>query len=260
MEGTDCVVINYKTPKDLCEFGQSFLDQDYPSSLVVVNVEPDQADIDIATALVDATAGTYVQFDENCGYARAVNKGTSLGSREIIVAFNADVQLRARALRDCSERLLSVEDWGVLGPMQTDQRGLLTHAGIYGTPENPSFEGNWHKKPTDEHRVVREAVSVAGSAYFVKRSVWEELAECPLFCLACPEAEGAMLVTPHYYEEMFVSLHARAHGYKVIYDGTVEIVHKWHQASPVGGWADRQMPISREIFRQACDIHGIGHE
>jgi GT2 family glycosyltransferase len=249
--GADCVVVNYRTPKDLFEFGQSYLDQDYPSTLVVVNVCPEPADIEVARDLVEMSGGEYAEFDENCGYATAVNHGSTLSDREIVVALNADVQLRGTAPED---------DWGILGPMQTDQRGLLTHSGIFGTPENPTFEGNWHKKPVEAHRVIREAVSVSGSAYFVKRDLWRELTECSLFRRACPEAEGAMLVTPHYYEEMFVSLHARSHGYKVIYDGTTEIIHKWHQASPIGGWADRQMPISRDIFRRACDIHNFAHE
>lgn len=261
--GCDLVVVNYKTPKDLYEFGVSLLESAYyPSSLIIVNVCPEQADVDVAEDLVKAAKGpaVHASFEDNVGYARAVNYGATLGNREIIVALNADVQLRDRALEDCCERLLEEPTWGILGPMQTDQDGLLTHAGIFGSPERPSFEGSWHRKPERRHRVIREAISVSGSAYFVKRQVWDELTNCPLFRRACPEAVGAMLVTPHYYEEMFVSLHARAHGYKVIYNGMAEIIHKWHQASPIGGWADRQMPISRDIFRRACDIHNIAHE
>jgi hypothetical protein len=107
---------------------------------------------------------------------------------------------------------------------------------------------------------VVEAVTVSGSAFFVKRSVWRELTYCPLFTDVVPDAVGAMLPTPHYYEETWVSWHAWGHGYKVVYYGPVVVGHKWHRASPIGGFADQVMAVSREMFRAACDHHGLSHD
>lgn len=261
VEGCDAIVVNYRTAQDLDNFGTSFVGQEYPNRLYVVNVCPTGEDREVAEALIASVPDSkYIEFDDNVGYATAVNTAGALGVREIIVAFNADVVLEAQALQRCCERLLEQDDWGVLGPMQVGEDGRLTHGGIYGTPEQPSFDGNWKIFPTDEHRVIREAVSVAGSAYFMKRKVWDELFRCPEYREAAPSVTGAFLPTPHYYEDMFFSLHAQAHGWKVIYDGTVQITHKWHRASPIGGWAEQQMPVSREIFRRACDVHGMSHE
>lgn len=49
--------------------------------------------------------------------------------------------------------------------------------------------------------------------------------------------------------------HARAHGMPVVYDGTVTVVHKWHQASKVGGAGEQALDADRLIFRALCDRH-----
>lgn len=59
------------------------------------------------------------------------------------------------------------------------------------------------------------------------------------------------------FEETFASYFARARGYRCVFYGAVTIVHRWHSASPVGGWAEQQFPISQAIFRDACDRMGI---
>lgn len=258
----DVIVVNYQTPDDLWEFGESYLAQDYASTLVIVNVVPGVQDREIAQTIISQSPGSmYMEFDENCGYATAVNRAASQTSSPVIAIFNADVILSANSLKKCTEDLQLDETWGALGPMQTNLRGQMTHAGIYGTHRAPSFAGFWLKQPEIQNRVLRDdCVSISGSAYFVRRSVWDEMTACPIFRKRYPDIEGAFLPTKHYYEETYLSYHMHAHGYRVIYDGNVEIIHKWHQASPVGGFAEQQTVASLEMFREACDDHDIYHE
>lgn len=259
----DCIVVNYKTADDLREFGESYLAQDFPSRLVIVNVQPEPADEAVAqTILAEASPDSiYIHFGYNCGYATAVNKGASLTKSPVLAAFNADVILSPGSLKKCTEDLMLDESWGALGPMQLNLRGQMTHAGIYGTHSRPSFNGNWLKTPEESHRILRDdCISISGSAYFVKRSVWDEMTNCSIYRKGYPDVEGAMLPTPHYYEETYLSYHMQAHGYRVVYDGAVEMIHKWHQASPVGGYAEQQTVKSLEMFRVACDQHNMEHE
>lgn len=259
----DCIVVNYKTPSDLREFGESFLAQDFPATLVIVNVCPGAGDRAEAETIIEQTSLTpvYVEFDSNCGYARAVNRAAAITKSPVLAAFNADVVLSPGSLRRCTENLLLDESWGALGPMQVNVKGQLTHAGIYGTHQAPSFDGAWMKMPGDQHRVLRDdCISVSGSAYFVRRSTWDAMSNCPIYRQQFPDAEGAFLPTKHYYEETFMSYHLWKHGYRIVYDGTTQITHKWHQASPVGGYAEQQMIGSLEMFRAACDAHDIPHE
>lgn len=56
------------------------------------------------------------------------------------------------------------------------------------------------------------------------------------------------------------SYHSWAHNLAIYYDGTISIGHSWHASSEIGSAADQQFPISREIFRKACDNHRIPHD
>lgn len=251
----DIVVVNYHTPNDL----ELFLDSlnrhppKCPATLTVIDVEVEPLVQEFAWA---GGAGAAIGVANNIGYARACNYGASRGTHDIIALFNADVAVTAGAIDACHDELANNDNWGVLGPRQIDHNRRIRHAGIFGTHTNPSHRG-WHEPDRGQHADVRSAVTVSGSAYFVKRRVWNELTRCPLYRDIAPDAQGALLPTHHYYEETWCSYHAWAHGYSVIYLGTTTIIHKWHQASPVGGWAEQQMPASRDYFRSACDHHGI---
>jgi hypothetical protein len=101
---------------------------------------------------------------------------------------------------------------------------------------------------------------VAGSALFVKRELWELLAECPTYRGVWPDAEGAMLETEHWYEDTWLCYHAHAHGFSSVYFGQATMIHKWHGASPKGGEVDKKMQGSRKLFRETCDAHSIPHD
>jgi GT2 family glycosyltransferase len=254
----DVVVVNYRTPYDLkkCMETLSAYPPSEPSTLTVVDVASNNRNVAFKSELGDAvTIGT----STNIGYGRACNLAATRGADEIIGFFNADVEFTPDALDRCIEALTSNDDWAILGPCQIDERNLIRHAGIFGSLERPKHRG-WNTLDYGQYSDVRDAVTVSGSAFFIKRKVWVELTDCPLFQHVAPDAQGAFLPTPHYYEETWASYHAQAHGYRVVYYGPVTLIHKWHRASKVGGWAEKQMPKSRKIFRHACDAHGIPHD
>jgi GT2 family glycosyltransferase len=234
-----------------------------------VNVEPLESDAEAAdTALEKIVVPTgYALCPNNIGYAKACNSAASAVERyhiprKTIAFFNADTRLKPGVLDQCHWLLHQNPDWGVIGPKQVNDEGLITHAGIFGTNTKPELRG-WKKKDVGQFNEIRDdAVSVSGSAYFVKRTCWDEMTECPIYKEIAPDALGAFLPTRHYYEESFASYHARAHGWKVVYCGVgADMIHRWHKASPVGGVAEKvYMPESRKMFREACDKHGIDHD
>lgn len=199
--GIDLVVVSYRTPGDLAAFLGS-LEAHRPTvpwSVTVVNVDPLADDKAVAVEWVERhpqAAG--IAFDHNVGYARACNRGAQLGRREVVAFFNADVRLTPNALDECYWALKSDPAWGILGPRQVDDDGRLTAAGIVGTNEAPRHRG-WHERDVGQFRDVRDdVVTVAGSAYFVRRDVWDRLRHDPLYQEVSGGAEGAMLPTPHY--------------------------------------------------------------
>ncbi len=269
--GVDVVVVNWRTPDDLRGFIRSFVEVQFevPCTLFVVNVEPLEEDAAAALEELDNVKVPvgYAVCPTNVGYAKACNMAGSavreLGApRQTVAFFNADTRLADGVLDHCHWNLHQNKDWGIIGPRQVDDDGLITHAGIFGTNDQPSFDGRWKQKDVGQFSEMRDdCVSVSGSAFFVKRECWDQLTECEIYQKIAPGAAGAFLPTPHAYEETFAAYHARFHNWKVVYDGEVSMIHKWHQASPVGGKTERILvPESRKIFRAACDGHGIDHD
>lgn len=204
------------------------------------------------------TKGIHFIFNENIGYAAACNQLASYGSGDVIALLNADVWLTNDDLRKIQRVFNTINNAAILGPKQRDEIGRITHGGIVGTLESPQHRG-WMQPDTDDsaYRDWVECVTVSGSAYFIRRYVWDTLTQCKIYQELCPGAVGAFLPTPHYFEETWCSYHAHAHGFQVFYDGRVSIGHSWHASSPLHGEADKQFPISQAIFRHACQAHGI---
>jgi GT2 family glycosyltransferase len=260
----DLIVVNYHTEKDLEEFllsvpGACSL---RGATLTVIDVETGQARTRSFPAGMGGKApivGRWIEVVDNIGYGRACNLGASTGVNEVIAFFNADVVLSEESIDRCFWALRGHSTWGVLGPRQVDDKGAIVHAGIFGTNVEPRHRG-WKAKDVGQFEDVEEAVTVSGSAYFIKRRVWDQLTNCKLYKDAAPDSIGAFLPTPHYYEETWCSYHARAHEWQVMYYGPVTMTHKWHRASPVGGWAERQMAVSQRTFREVCDAHGIARD
>lgn len=259
--GVDVIVVNYRTPTHLRAFLDSLKEHSpsVPWSLTVVNVDPRPEDVSAGLSLTPWTVPfNHIETLENVGYARAVNTASRHTNQDVLAIFNADTTLTAYALDDCYAALTAAnhKDWGILGPRQVDRRSRITHAGIVFR-HGYQIERGWREPDGPEFRDVREVESVMGSAYFIKRETWNALTNCEIYQSFCI-AEGAFLPTQHYYEETFCSIHARHHGWKVIYYGPVLIGHEWHTSSPVGGQIDRKIrPESKKLFVAACDAHGI---
>lgn len=199
---------------------------------------------------------------ENIGYSAAVNMMASKSNSEIIGILNGDVWMKTEDCLKIEEIFNSNPDIHILGPKQRDENGNITHAGIIGTNTAPRHRGWREYDPEDKlYRDRIECVTVSGSAYFIRRDVWNDLTNNKKYREIYPDAIGAFLPTPHYYEETWCSYFARHLGYNVVYDGSVSIGHSWHASTPRPGEgisrADQYFPISREIFRKACDHIGI---
>lgn len=262
-----CVVVNYHTPDDLHKYVVSWCSQSFEDTeLLIIDVDPTHKEAsDVAEWLAPLMGPydiAYWPMDYNCGYSGACNFAAELVDGDVLAFFNADTVLNDDTLEKCYEAILSRPDWGILGPLQYDSQGRATFAGIFGTNAAPRHRG-WRKSSLDEFRDVRDdSITVSGSAFFIRREVWDELANDERFREMWPEAKGgAMLPTPHYYEETWVSYFARAKGWKIVYYGLAEMIHEWHKSSPLGGKTETQMmPQSRKMFRETCDFFGIEHD
>lgn len=266
------VVTDYHTPTELTGFVESLRSAQVsiPYAVCIEVVEgtaEEKAAAEAFAALLaqSAIATQVVCHSQNVGYNRATNDGVEwlalYDEIDTYAVFNSDCRLRPGVLESCSALLAADERYGVCGPRQIDELGRLTHGGIFGTPSSPQHRG-WHRAPLPgEYQDVRDdAVTVSGAAYFVRRSVWEELSLCPIYRSVDPTARGAFLQCHHYFGETYASYHAVAHGYRCVYNGAATMVHGWHKSSPVGGIGEQNWVRDQGFFRRACDAHGIAHD
>lgn len=262
----DLCVVNYNT-KPLLERFLNTLHADFTTSGKVWNLNIcDNGSTDGSFEWLEENKDNYYIANgwkkANIGYSAACNFMASSTYGDVIGLLNADVWLTSQDLIDIDNIFQSNPDIHILGPKQRDEKGYITHAGIVGSNTAPAHRG-WRQLDVEDvlYRDRVECVTVSGSAYFVRRSVWEALTNDEEYRKMYPEAIGAFLPTPHYYEETWCSYFARHRGYNVVYDGSVSIGHSWHASSPKPGegysHADSQFRLSQSIFRKACDTIGI---
>lgn len=208
-------------------------------------------------------------INDNIGYARAINKMAQNSDSRYLMALNADVWLTTKDVADLVKFMDNNPDVGICGPKQRDEGGRIRHAGIFGPHSIPTQRDFGKLDPNDNmHREVEECLTVSGSAFLVRRSVWEKLAECEVFQdfhrdFLREEAQGAMPNLPHFFEETLVSYHLSAHPEwgKVVYNGEVSIGHSWHASSKKGSRYVRDgFRTGRKAFRHFCDMHNIPHD
>lgn len=258
----DLCIVNYNTLHLLKRFLTTLHSDaaDYPDLWRIFIA--DNGSVDGSKEWLFANGSAFMISDymnnANIGYSNACNALAAAGQSEIICLLNSDVWLTSGDLNAVNEIFKEDSSVDILGPKQRDESGYITHAGIIGTNKEPKHRGWKEYDPEDVmFRDRVDCVTVSGSAYFIRRSVWNSLWHDEEYRQIFPEATGAFLPTPHYYEETWCSYFARHRGYNVVYDGSVSIGHSWHKSSPVGGEADKKFAVSREIFRDTCDRMGI---
>lgn len=177
-------------------------------------------------------------------YAKSCNTALRAGVAEFVLALNADT----RMLEPPTAILGLFDDdpsIAVVGPRQVNSQGFITHGGIFGTNQAPTFRC-WQQF-LDAHDAAtadtRDAITVSGSVYFARRSIWEQL--------------GGFLTTPHFYEETWFSYLARHRGHRVVYTGATTWIHEFNQSPTTGAWRAQKAAESRETFRAACAVEGI---
>jgi GT2 family glycosyltransferase len=251
----DLVIVDFHTPQLLqrCLDSLEEFRPKIPVGVTVVDVESRGE-----AAQLDLHGARLIEKAENVGYARACNEGALGGDGAVIGLLNSDTEFDNP---DCLNRLTEFLDEhleaAIVGPHQHDGRGKVTHAGIFGRMDNPAHRG-WHSSNVGGFRDDKQAVTVSGSAFFVRRSVWDELTNCSIYISCHPMALGAFPPYEMYHEETFAAYHAQVHGYEVWYVGSASMRHRWHSSSPVGSQSHK-FEASKVQFKHDCEAHGIPH-
>ncbi len=266
MAELDVVVTNYQTPEDLDNFCESLeahgpvTDGIKDYTLAIMNVAPKTDDLKVA----NKWESRHVIFHNNVGYGIASNHGAALNDSPIIALMNADVAFPEGSLRKILDAMDEHPDWSIVGPRQISSENIITHAGIFGEATQREHRGWRMPVGKDEYTDSMECNFIMGSAFFVRRGVWNALTDCPLYqqwlSTTGFETRGAFLPTPLYFEETWACVHAKAHGFKVMYYGGATLIHEWHGAISKHLTSTQETDVvlrSQSIFTRACQAHGI---
>jgi GT2 family glycosyltransferase len=263
----DLLVVNYNTLPLLHRFLET-INRDYQPDVWTLSIA-DNGSTDGSVKWLEANKHNYnidyVIFNENIGYARAINHLASITSSDILCAVNADTWFTTKHVLDMIQCFKENPNIAIAGPKQIDEKGRIRHAGISWTGrkgDKPQHRGWAQYDPKDEHyhQLVR-CWTVSGSIYYVRRSVWDAMYKHPEFQKLYPDANGAFLLTPHFFEETFCSQWAQKLGYEVWYNGMAETTgHTWHASSNPGEASKKFFNVSKSIYVQACEALGVIHE
>jgi len=210
----------------------------------------------------------YFGFNENIGYSAAINNLVALSkagsNSEFLCAVNADTWFTTSHVKQVIESFHKTPNAAVIGVKQMDENKLIRHGGIFWDGvKNPIHRGWSMKDPFDASYKDRVPCwTVSGSIYYMRRNVWDEVAEYEPFKTLYPNLRGAWLPTPMYFEETFYSQLVQHLGYEVWYDGTVDTAgHTWNAST--GSHNEKLQNLfqtSRQMYIQTCEALGIPHE
>lgn len=218
-----------------------------------------------------AVTGNYqvsnIYFNENIGYARAINKMAADTSNDILCAVNADTWFTTKHVKDVINFFEENPNVAIAGPKQMDEQSRIRHAGIYWAGKkayHPKHMGWERKDPQDlMYKEDHPCWTVSGSLYYIRRKVWNAIAEWePYKSLGFnPKQYHCMPEFDLYYEETLVSQLAHHLGYEVWYNGTSETAgHSWSGSKADLKTLSQLAAKSRAQYIYICDKLGIPHE
>lgn len=264
----DLLVVNYNT-KDKLKRLLDTLHEDYLSS----NIEwklyvADNGSEDGSYQWLKENRDNYnietVFKNPNVGYSAAVNAMANVSESDILAAVNADTWFSSVHVEAANRSFKDHPNQAIMGPKQLDEKGIIRHGGIFWNgdkSEDPVHRG-WNQADFNDVAFHKreQCWTVSGSLYYVRRSVWDEMTNHPVYRELHPRALGAALETFMYFEETFTSVFAQHLGYEVWYDGTIPTAgHSWHASNNPGDNV-HHFHNSKVVYVETCDKLGINHE
>lgn len=266
----DLLIVNYNTPKLLARLLDT-LASDYKPGIHKVYIADNGSPDPENRWMLEPVSKTLrwgempvekVYFNENIGYSAAINQMAYESDSDILCAVNADTWFSTGHVEAVLNSFADTPGMGICGVKQIDELGNIKHGGIFWDGINNPIHRGWNQRDFGDY-LFKDKVqcwTVSGSIYYVRRSAWDAMTNYPPYKEIFPEALGAFLPTPMYFEETFCSVLAAHMGYTVWYDGTVPTAgHTWHASNAVGSNV-HHFEFSKKIYRDVCLTMGVVNE
>jgi GT2 family glycosyltransferase len=157
-----------------------------------------------------------VRIPENVGFSAGMNAGLEDSSprSEYIVLLSNDLVLHGHWLEDLIGTARTDPSIGIVGCKLIYPDGLIQHAGGAMDAELRPFHIGAGEPDTGRYDGVRELPFVTGAVILLRRSLYEQVSGFD---------QG---FTPYLYEDLDLCYRARRAGFKVMYTGATQIIHR----------------------------------
>ena len=216
------VIVNYNGKHLLKKNLKSVVETDYKDFDIVV-VDNDSHDGSVQFLKKNFPGVKVVESDENLGFGRGNNLGVSMyPDYDAYLFLNNDVSVPKGWLKELVKVLESDKNIGAVGPKvlyskKRDGKYIINSAGIEVDKHFMAYDRYDKQEDNPKYDVVEEVDALMGSAFLVRREVFDK-------------AGGFNPKMFLYYEDVDLSLRIRDLGYKVVYCGKSKVFHD-HMAS-----------------------------
>lgn len=225
------IYVNYKSGKDLLESVQSLIASKPKVSYQVVVVDNSPKD-KVSGKLKKLRKNViYIKSIKNLGYGGGNNLGAEKAEGKYLFILNPDTLLRKDTIDELSNFLDKRNNVAVAAPNLADKKDK-TFSDIGArelTPVRAIFSLSFIAKIFPNNRVkkeyrlddlrkdeMREAVAVPGSAFMIRKCVFEKVGRF----------DEKMFM---YFEEADLGKRVKEAGYKTYINPKAQVIHKWEQ-------------------------------
>lgn len=211
------ITLNYNQTDATCEFLESCKNLDYPDYEILICDMNSGHSPEEAIKKVNHPAARLIRSDKNLGFAGGNNLGMREARGELFFLVNNDTVLPPDILKVLVSAFLEHENTGAISPKIKfyHHPDILQYSGF--TPFNfktgRTFSPGYRQADNGKYDLITETAGVHGCAMMVSREV---------YLLTGGLDERFFL----YYEEWDWSERIKKAGYKILYCGKTQVLHK----------------------------------
>ncbi|MBP9837357.1 MAG: glycosyltransferase family 2 protein [Proteobacteria bacterium] len=225
----DIIIVTYNAKNKLRQCLKSLFQRTNKSSYKLTVVDNHSTDGSYSLLKTYNDKLTIIRTSENKGFSFAANLALKSTSNKLIALLDDDVVVTKGWLQGLTKIINTKRKVGIVTPKLVYPDGSMYSYGFLPKTLLQTMNGEWDSGKDSN---IKECDACPGPCWLMKRSVIDEVGYFD------------ERYFPSQYEDTDYCLRVRQYGYKIIYDGTTEIIH--HHLSRT----DNRVQKNRRLFYQ----------
>lgn len=225
------IYVNYKSSEDLLESINSLINSKSKVSYEIIVIDNSLKDVVSSKLKKLKKKVLYIKPPSNIGYGAGNNLGAAKASGKYLFILNPDTRINKHTIDILSKFLVDNDKVAIIAPnLVKENSDFFENMGSSElTPIRAIFSLSFVSKLLPQNRFLREyflkdkdfeklreVVAVPGSAFMIRKSVFEEVGRFD---------ENIFM----YFEEADLGKRVKEEGYKTYINPKAGVIHKWQQ-------------------------------